>query len=112
MTETEKANAPLSPSDAKFRVVTADLIRTKELIAQKAEIEDLKATNALIKNLQAEDVKITGRLDAAEGSIKVLDTKKLSAEDADLRYVNIDFSKIDKAWLQEFYAQSGIIQDW
>lgn len=90
MTETEKANAPLSPSDAKFRVVTADLIRTKELIAQKAEIEDLKATNALIKNLQAE---------------------KLSAEDADLRYVNIDFSKIDKAWLQEFYAQSGIIKD-
>lgn len=174
MTETEKANAPLSPSDAKFRVVTADLIRTKELIAQKAEIEDLKATNALIKNLQAEDVKITGRLDAAEGiignlqaedvkitgrldaaegsignlqaedvkitgrldaaegnignlqaedvkitgrldaaegNIKVLDTKKLSAEDADLRYVNIDFSKIDKAWLQEFYAQSGIIKD-
>ena len=174
MTETEKANAPLSPSDAKFRVVTADLIRTKELIAQKAEIEDLKATNALIKNLQAEDVKITGRLDAAEGSIgnlqaedvkitgrldaaegsignlqaedvkitgrldaaegnignlqaedvkitgrldaaegniKALDTKKLSAEDADLRYVNIDFSKIDKAWLQEFYAQSGIIKD-
>lgn len=90
MTETEKANAPLSPSDAKFRVVTADLIRTKELIAKKAEIEDLKATNALIKNLQAE---------------------KLSAEDADLRYVNIDFSKIDKAWLQEFYAQSGIIKD-
>lgn len=174
MTETEKANAPLSPSDAKFRVVTADLIRTKELIAQKAEIEDLKATNALIKNLQAEDVKITGRLDAAEGSIgnlqaedvkitgrldaaegsignlqaedvkitgrldaaegsignlqaedvkitgrldaaegsiKVLDTKKLSAKEADLRYVNIDFSKIDKAWLQEFYAQSGIIKD-
>ena len=153
MTETEKANAPLSPSDAKFRVVTADLIRTKELIAQKAEIEDLKATNALIKNLQAEDVKITGRLDAAEGSIgnlqaedvkitgrldaaegnignlqaedvkitgrldaaegniKAIDTKKLSAEDADLRYVNIDFSKIDKAWLQEFYAQSGIIKD-
>lgn len=111
MTETEKANAPLSPSDAKFRVVTADLIRTKELIAQKAEIEDLKATNALIKNLQAEDVKITGRLDAAEGSIKTLDAEKLSAKDADLRYVNIDFSKIDKAWLQEFYAQSGIIKD-
>ena len=50
-------------------------------------------------------------MDAAEGNIKVLDTKKLSAEDADLRYVNIDFSKIDKAWLQEFYAQSGIIKD-
>lgn len=40
------------------------------------------------------------------------DTKKAAAaEDADLRYVNIDFSKIDKAWLQEFYAQSGIIKD-
>lgn len=132
MTETEKANAPLSPSDAKFRVVTADLIKTKKLVAEKASITDLEATNANIKklqaedvkitgrldaaegnigNLQAEDVKITGRLDAAEGSIKVLDTKKLSAEDADLRYVNIDFSKIDKAWLQEFYAQSGIIKD-
>lgn len=131
-TEAEKANAPTSPNDAKFRIVTAELIKTNELVAEKATIKDLEATNALIKNLQAEDVKITGRLDAAEGSIgnlqaedvkitgrldaaegniKVLDTKKLSAEDADLRYVNIDFSKIDKAWLQEFYAQSGIIKD-
>lgn len=131
-TESEKANAPTSPNDAKFRIVTAELIKTNELVAEKATIKDLEATNANIKklqaedvkitgrldaaegsigNLQAEDVKITGRLDAAEGSIKVLDTKKLSAEDADLRYVNIDFSKIDKAWLQEFYAQSGIIKD-
>ena len=76
--------------------ITADSI-----VADRAKIEDLKADNATI----------TGKLTAAEADIKTLETTKLSAEDADIRYLNVDFSKIDKAWLQEFYAQSGIIKD-
>ena len=76
--------------------ITADSI-----VADRAKIEDLKADNATI----------TGKLTAAEADIETLETTKLSAEDADIRYLNVDFSKIDKAWLQEFYAQSGIIKD-
>lgn len=81
MTETEKANAPLSPSDAKFRIVTADLIKTKELVAEKASITDLEATNANIKNLQAADATISGKVTAAEGDIAKLKTEKANVTD-------------------------------
>ena len=81
MTETEKANAPLSPSDAKFRIVTADLIKTKELVAEKASITDLEATNATIKNLQAADATISGKVTAAEGDIANLKTEKANVTD-------------------------------
>ena len=75
--------------------ITADSI-----VADRAKIEDLEAGKANITDL-----------DAVKADIETLETTKLSAEDADIRYLNVDFSKIDKAWLQEFYAQSGIIKD-
>lgn len=101
MTETEKANAPLSPSDAKFRVVTADLIRTKELIAQKAEIEDLKATNALIKNLQAEDATITGKVTAAEANIESVKADYVKASEFDVKTATIAKAEIGKATIKD-----------
>lgn len=75
--------------------ITADSI-----VADRAKIETLEAGKANIKDL-----------DAVKADIETLETTKLSAEDADIHYLNVDFSKIDKAWLQEFYAQSGIIKD-
>ena len=75
--------------------ITADSI-----VADRAKIEDLEAGKANITDL-----------DAVKADIETLETTKLSAEDADIRYLNVDFSKIDKAWLQEFYAKSGIIKD-
>ena len=101
MTETEKANAPLSPSDAKFRVVTADLIRTKELIAQKAEIEDLKATNALIKNLQAADATITGKVTAAEANIESVKADYVKASEFDVKTATIAKAEIGKATIKD-----------
>ncbi|MDO4384089.1 MAG: hypothetical protein Q4C18_06320, partial [Eubacteriales bacterium] len=89
MTETEKANAPLSPSDAKFRIVTADLIKTKELVAEKASITDLEATNANIKNLQAADATISGKVTAVEGDIANLKTEKANVTDLNATNANI-----------------------
>ena len=106
MTETEKANAPLSPSDAKFRVVTADLIRTKELIAQKAEIEDLKATNALIKNLQAEDATITGKVTAAEANIESVKADYVKASEFDVKTATIAKAEIGKATIKDAQLES------
>lgn len=106
MTETEKANAPLSPSDAKFRVVTADLIRTKELIAQKAEIEDLKATNALIKNLQAENATITGKVTAAEANIKSVKADYVKASEFDVKTATIAKAEIGKATIKDAQLES------
>lgn len=106
MTETEKTNAPLSPSDAKFRVVTADLIRTKELIAQKAEIEDLKATNALIKNLQAADATITGKVTAAEANIESVKADYVKASEFDVKTATIAKAEIGKATIKDAQLES------
>lgn len=106
MTETEKANAPLSPSDAKFRVVTADLIRTKKLIAQKAEIEDLKATNAVIKNLQAENATITGKVTAAEANIESVKADYVKASEFDVKMATIAKAEIGKATIKEAQLES------
>lgn len=106
MTETEKANAPLSPSDAKFRVVTADLIRTKKLIAQKAEIEDLKATNALIKNLQAENATITGKVTAAEANIESVKADYVKASEFDVKTATIAKAEIGKATIKDAQLES------
>lgn len=81
------------------------------LIASDITADSIVADRAKIEDLEAENVTINNKLTVAEADIKTLETSKLSAEDADIRYLNVDFSKIDKAWLQEFYAQSGIIKD-
>ena len=81
------------------------------LIASDITADSIVADRAKIEDLEADNATITGKLTAAEADIETLETTKLSAEDADIRYLNVDFSKIDKAWLQEFYAQSGIIKD-
>lgn len=80
------------------------------LIASDITADSIVADRAKIKTLEAGKANITD-LDAVKADIETLETTKLSAEDADIRYLNVDFSKIDKAWLQEFYAQSGIIKD-
>lgn len=80
------------------------------LIASDITADSIVADRAKIKVLEAGKANITD-LNAVKADIETLETTKLSAEDADIRYLNVDFSKIDKAWLQEFYAQSGIIKD-
>ena len=80
------------------------------LVASDITADSIIADRAKIETLEAGKANITD-LDAVKADIKTLETTKLSAEDADIRYLNVDFSKIDKAWLQEFYAQSGIIKD-
>lgn len=83
----------------------------ESLVAKDITADTIIADRAKIGELEADNVTISGEIAANKASIKDLETNKLSAEDADIRYLNVDFSKIDKAWLQEFYAQSGIIKD-
>ena len=61
-----------------------------EVVADKASIGDLKAINADIKELQ------TGKLDAKQ---------------ADMKYAQIDFANIGKAALEQFFAKSGLIEN-
>lgn len=70
--------------------VTASLVETEKLVADKASIEDLEATNAKIENLEAENVIVSGKLEAAEAEIgdlkaeNVIVSGKLEAAEADI----------------------------
>lgn len=80
-----------------------------------AKIGDLNASNAVIANLEGTfaqfEVTTSDKLNAADVSIKKLDAEKLSAEDIEGKFANIDFTNISKATMEYFYANSGLIED-
>lgn len=86
-TESEKANAPTSPNDAKFRIVTAELIKTNELVAEKATIKDLEATNAEIKNIKADYVN-TATLEAEAAKIAKAEIENATITNAQIESIN------------------------
>lgn len=83
----------------------------QDLVARVANIEKLNVDIARIDQLEADDVAIRNRLTATEGDIEDLQTDKLDAKTASITYANIDFSNIEKAAMEHFYANSGLIQD-
>ena len=100
--------------------IEAKVAEVEALQAQYAKIEDLNAetlnaTNATIYNLRATyadfEEATTKKLSAIDASIDNLETKKLSATDADIKYANIDFTNIGKAAMEYFYANSGLIKN-
>lgn len=121
----EATIADLKANNANINDLVANNIEAKvaeveALQAQYAKIEDLNAetlnaTNATIYNLRATyadfEETTTKKLSAVDASIDNLETKKLSATDADLKYANIDFTNIGKAAMEYFYATSGLIKD-
>lgn len=99
----EAINADIEKLVAKFGTFTD--ISTEDLEALNAEITNLKSYNANFTYVSA-DV-----LSALKASINDLDVKKLTAEQADLRYANIDFSNIGEAAVEKLFSESGIIRD-
>lgn len=118
-----KVNQRLEAQEGSIKNLSADNATIKgTLSAQEASIGNLEAENVTItgkleaaegniSNLQADNIIINESLTAAKASIKDLDAKKLSADQADIKYANIDFTNIGKAAIENFYATSGIIKD-
>lgn len=118
-----KVNQRLEAQEGSIKNLTSDNVTIKnKLNAQEASIGNLEAENVTatgklnaaegnIKNLEADNVTIKKDLTATKASIKDLDTKKLSAEQANIKYAQIDFANIGKAAIEQFYATSGIIKD-
>jgi hypothetical protein len=121
--ENIKVKQRLEAQEGSIKNLTSDNVTIKnKLDAQEASIGNLEAENVTItgkleaaegniSNLQADNVTINESLTAAKASIKDLDAKKLSADQADIKYANIDFTNIGKAAIENFYATSGIIKD-
>lgn len=118
-----KVNQKLEAQEGTIKNLTSDNVTIKnKLDAQEASIGNLEAENVTItgklkaaegniSNLKADNVTINESLTAAKASIKELDAKKLSADQADIKYANIDFSNVNIANIEKFYAKSGIIED-
>lgn len=121
-------NAEIEALRATF--LDADFLSATDIEAINASIEHLRASCAEIENLSVEDLEAinasidnlkayvgeftyvsTETLDAVKANIKTLETEKLDAESANLKYANIDFSNIGKAAMEYFYAQSGLIEN-
>jgi predicted nucleic acid-binding Zn-ribbon protein len=92
----------LNAADADIKSLQTDTLLVRDsLTAVKADISELETDNVTIKET----------LTAQKAEIKDLDTKKLSAEEADIKYANIDFTNIGSAAIEEFFAKSGMIKD-
>ena len=108
-------NETLTAQSASIDNLEANKLSAEVADVKYATIENLEATNANVNNLSGTyaDFKstTTTKLAAVDASIENLETNKLSAASADLKYANIDFSNIGQAAIEEFYAKSGIIKD-
>jgi hypothetical protein len=101
--DVEALNASIDHLEATFGEFTG--VSTEDLEAINAEITSLRGHTADFTYVSA-DV-----LHALKATIDNLEANKLSAEQADLKYANIDFSNIGKAAMEYFYANSGLIEN-
>lgn len=99
-------------------MAVADKVSTKELEAEKARIETLEANDVKIYgrldandvsigNLEADNVSIKNKLTAAEGEITQLKTDKLDANYAEITYATIENLEATDAYVHNLEATYG-----
>ena len=102
-TEISATNAEIN--SIKADIATFTTIDADSINAMNADIDNLFATTAKFKCVSTE------RLNAIDADIENLNTKKLSAESADIKYAKIDFGNIGEAAITKLFSESGIIGD-
>lgn len=127
-TELDAVTAEIETLQA--QIASLEYLSATDIEAINAEIENIKANFGTFTGISTEDVEafnaeivnLTARvgnftyvstevLKAMKADIKNLDVNKLSAEQADLKYANIDFSNIGEAAITKIFSDSGIIKD-
>ena len=99
------------------KIINAEIVNLKAQLGEFSGIttQDLEAFDAEIVNLTARvgnfSYVSTEVLSALKANIINLETDKLSAEQADLKYANIDFANINEAAIKKIFSDSGIIKD-
>lgn len=135
--QADKANiAELEAAEARITELVAQKATIAELDAVKATIDELDATkidaeivnakfvtidgtleaiNADIDNLEADygafKELTTDTLVAYDADIKRLDAEKVSADELDTKYANIDFANIGEAAIKKLFSDTGLIKD-
>ena len=108
-------NEKLTANEADIKKLQTDKIDAAVVEADYATIKSLEATDAKINNLSSTfgdfEVLTTNQFAANKASIDDLETRKLNASDAEIKYANINFSNIGKAAIEYFYSTSGLIKN-
>ena len=102
-TDAEILNAEIESLKSRFGEFTS--ITTEDLEAVNAEFSNITAYNANFTYVSTDVLK------AMKADIKELNTTKLDAETANIKYANIDFSNIKEAAIEKLFSDSGIIKD-
>lgn len=113
--ETLTINEELNAVDADIKKLYSEKIDAEFVEARYATIEDLEATNLDVYNLESTYGTFasltTDKITAIEASLKNIDANKLSAEDIEGKFANIDFSNIGSAAIEYLYSVSGLIEN-
>lgn len=114
-TDNATINEKLTANEADISKLKTDKLDAEYASLNYAKIDELNATNAKIGTLQGDVGEFknltTTNFTAVNGLIDDLEANKLSAKDAELTYVNINWSNIGKTEIGEFFAKSGIINN-
>ena len=114
-TDNATINEKLDANEADISKLKTDKLDAEYASLNYAKIDELKATDAKIGTLQGDVGEFknltTTNFAAVNGLIDDLEANKLSAKDAELTYVNINWSNIGKTEIGEFFAKSGIINN-
>lgn len=95
-------NGMLTAHEANISSLTADNVTIHGMLtAHEAQISTLTADNATIK----------GTLTAHLGRIETLESTKITTEQLNASYANIDFANIGEAALKKLYSETGIIKN-
>lgn len=109
--ENVEISGKLTAAEAEIDKLDASMLTVDVAKATYAEIKDLEAASADIRQLEADYLTVNNQLNAHKAGIDDLEAKKLTAEDADILYANIDFANIDMAAVEKLFSESGIIED-
>ena len=114
-TDNATINEKLTADEADISKLKTDKLDAEYASLNYAKIDALNATDAKIGTLQGDVGEFknltTTNFTAVNGLIDDLEANKLSAKDAELTYVNINWSNIGKTEIGEFFAKSGIINN-
>lgn len=105
-----EVNQKITAHEGEFTTIRGEIADFKN-----ATIEDLDAISGEFHDLSSDYASFkqttTNTLIANEASITELETKKLDAETAEIKFANIDFSNIGEAAIENLFSDSGIIKD-
>ena len=113
--EEEKETSSQGPLTQLLEKYYADLVLAKEMIAKRATIEELEATNAFIQQLSANSV-TTGQLNATNARIEALEADSVTVNYVKANYADINLSNIAKgtiktAMIAEAAISTALIAD-